>query len=139
MAEGDCIVLNNFKEQLMLHTINLATDELMIALYEVALASPDGANIAYTAVNEINAVNYVAAGKVIGGKTVTQDDGADQAVLDGTSPTWTALGPHTIVEARLYDNTTGTKYVLLLWTLATDSNGGDYTLDFSPSGIFLIT
>ena len=60
MAEGDAIVLNNFKEQLMLKTIDCVNDTFKVALYSVAVASPDGAAPAYTTTNEIVASGYVA-------------------------------------------------------------------------------
>jgi hypothetical protein len=138
MAEGDCIVLNNFKEQLMLKTIDLVNDELKIALYSVALNSADGSAPAYSVTNEIGPSGYAAGGKVLAGKVVAQDDANDRASLDATSPVWTYLGAATIAEARLYDNTTGTKWILMLWALSTNSNGADYTLDFDADGVLLL-
>ena len=53
MAEGDATVMNNFKEQLLLKTIDCNSDTFKIALYSTALNSPDGADTAYTSTNEI--------------------------------------------------------------------------------------
>lgn len=141
MAEGDAIVMNNFKEQLLLKTIDCDSDTFKVALYSVALASPDGADVAYTATNEIApGGSYSAGGQSIGTPVVSQDDTNNWAKWDddGTDVTWAALPTATILEARLYDDTTATKWVLILWEIATNSNGGDYTLQFGTNGILLL-
>jgi hypothetical protein len=132
--------MNNFKEQLLLGNVDCNSDEFMLALYEVALASPDGAAIAYSVTNEIDAANYVAGGSSVGTCVVTQDDANNWAKWDddGTDVTWSALGSHTIVEARLYDNTLDPKCVAILWEIATNSNGGDYTLSFHTNGMMTL-
>jgi hypothetical protein len=141
MAEGDAIVLNNFKEQLLLKTIDCDTDVFKIALYSVALASPDGADIAYEATNEIVASGYTATGETVQTPVVTQDDANDRAKWDddGSNITWTNLATATILEARLYDDTTALKWVLILWEIATNSNGGNYSLNFHADGIMLLS
>ena len=141
MAEGDAIVLNNFKEQLLLKTIDCDTDSFKVALYSVALASPDGADVAYSATNEIVASGYTATGAAVATPVVTQDDGNDWAKWDddGSNITWSSLATATILEARLYDDTTGTKWVLILWEIATNSNGGDYTIQFGANGIMTLS
>ena len=140
MAEGDATVMNNFKEQLLLKTIDCNSDTFMMALYSVALASPDGADVAYTAVNEIVAANYIATGQSIGVPVVTQDDGNNWGKWDddGTDVIWNALGAANILEARLYDDTTAIKWVCILWEIATNSNGGDYTLQFGGNGMLTL-
>ena len=140
MAEGDATVLNNFKEQMLLKTIDCDTDTFKVALYEVALASPDGADIAYAALNEIAGAGYVAGGSAVQVPVVSQDDANDRADWDddGSNITWTNLAANTIVEARLYDDTTATKWVLILWEIATNSNGANYTLNFHADGIMLV-
>ena len=139
MAEGDATVMNNFKEQLMLKTIDLVNDTLKVALYSTALASPDGAAPAYAATNEISPANYTAGGAALSGKAVTQDDANDLAKFDANDVTWTSLGAATIAEARLYDDTTATKWLLILWAIATNSNGGNYTLAFNAAGILTLS
>jgi len=141
MAEGDAIVMNNFKEQLLLKTIDCNSDTFKVALYTAALASPDGADVAYTAVNEVVAANYIAGGQSIGVPVVTQDDANDRASWDddGTNVVWNNLGAAAILEARLYDDTTATKWVCILWEIATASNGGNYTLTFHANGMLLLS
>lgn len=140
MAEGDAIVHNNFKEQLLLKVIDCDSDTFKVALYSVALASPDGAATAYTTTNEIVAAGYTAGGQSIGAPVVSQDDTNNWAKWDddGTDVVWTSLATATITEARLYDDTTATKFVLILWELATNSNGGDYTLQFGANGMMTL-
>jgi hypothetical protein len=139
MAEGDAIVLNNLKEQLLKKTIDCVNDTFKIALYSVALASPDGADTAYSATNEIVASGYTAGGATLGSKTVTQDDTNNRAAWDAADVAWTSLAAATIVEARLYDDTTATKWVAILWEIATNSNGGNYTLAFNAAGIMTLS
>lgn len=138
MAEGDAIVLNSFKNQLGRKSIDLVNDTFKVALYSVALASPDGADVAYSATNEIAATNYVAGGQALSGGSLAQDDTNNWAKWDATDPSWASLGAATILEARLYDDTTVTKYVMILWEIATNSNGGNYTLTLGANGILTI-
>ncbi|OGN89768.1 MAG: hypothetical protein A2Y88_07115 [Chloroflexi bacterium RBG_13_48_10] len=140
MAEGDALVLNNFKEQLLLKQIDCDGDTFMVALYSVALASPDGAPV-YTATNEIApGGSYSAGGQSIGVPVVTQDDTNNWGKWDddGSDVTWAALPTATILEARLYDDTTTPKHVCILWEIATNSNGGDYTLQFGANGMMTL-
>lgn len=141
MAEGDAIVMNNFKEQLLLGNIDCVNDTFKIALYSVALADPDGAATAYSVTNEISAANYSAGGEAVSTPAVTQDDANDLAQWDddGSDVGWTSLGAATIVEARLYDDTTTPKHVAILWEIATNSNGGNYTLQFNANGILRLS
>jgi hypothetical protein len=141
MAEGDAIVLNNWKEQLLLGKSNCSTNSFKIALYSSALGSPDGAYIAYTTVNEITGAGYTVGGDSIGTCVVAQDDGNDRASWDddGTNNTWSSLAANTILEARLYDTGTTGNAVCVLFEIATNSNGGDYTLSFHANGILLLS
>jgi hypothetical protein len=141
MAEGDATVWNNFKEQLLLKTIDCDSDTFRVALYSVTQTPPDGAAPAYTATNEIVASGYTATGQSIGTPVVAQDDTNNRASWDddGTNVTWTSLATATIVEACLYDDTTATKWRCISWEIATNSNGGDYTLAFHANGMALVS
>lgn len=142
MAEGDAHVVNNFKEQLLLKTIDCDTDTFKVALYSDAYAAGqiDGAAPAYSATNEINPANYVAGGQSIGTPVVTQDDTNDWAKWDddGTDVSWSSLGAATIQRAILYDDTTATKWLCIIWEIATNSNGGNYTLQFNTNGMMTL-
>lgn len=143
MAEGDAHVVNNFKEQLLLKTIDCDTDVFKVALYSDAYAAGqlDGAAPAYSATNEIAAANYTAGGQSIGTPVVAQDDTNDRASWDddGTDVSWTSLGAATILRAILYDDTTATKWLAIIWEIATNSNGGNYTLSFAATGMLLLS
>jgi len=142
MAEGDAHVVNNFKEQLLLKVIDCDTDVFKVALYSDAYASSqiDGAAPAYSSSNEIGPANYTATGQSIGTPVVSQDDANDWAKWDddGTDVSWTSLGAATIQRAILYDDTTGTKYLCIIWEIATNSNGGNYTLTFNTNGMMTL-
>jgi hypothetical protein len=138
MAEGDCLVTNNLKEQLMLKYIDFVNDAFKMALYDVPIVATG--NPIYTVLNEIVAANYVAGGAgPLGGNLVVQDDVNNRASFDLNDASWAALGAHLIVQARLYDNTTASKWVLAVWEIATNSNGGTYTLQFNLLGVLLVT
>ncbi len=141
MAEGDAIVLNNFKEQLLLGVIDCDTDSFKVALYDTAVASPDGAAPAYTPTNEISGSGYSAGGEAVATPVVAQDDGNDWANWDddGSNITWSSLAANTILEATLYDDTTTPKHIAIYWEIATDSNGGDYTIQFGANGILTLS
>ena len=143
MAEGDAHVINNFKEQCLLKTIDCNTDVFKMALYSDAYAAGqiDGADPAYATTNEIVASGYIAGGQSIGTPVVTQDDTNDRASWDddGTNVTWSALATATIQRAILYDDTTVTKWHCIIWEIATNSNGGDYTLAFHANGMLLVS
>lgn len=143
MAQGDPHVVNNFKEQLLLKTIDCDSDVFKVALYTDAYASSqiDGAAPAYSATNEVSAANYTAGGQSIGTPVVAQDDTNDRASWDddGTDVVWTSLGAATIQRAVLYDDTTATKWLCIIWEIATNSNGGNYTLAFAAAGMLLLS
>ena len=142
MAEGDAHVVNNFKEQLLLKTIDCDSDTFKVALYSDAYASSqiDGAAPAYSTTNEIVAANYTAGGVSVGTCVVSQDDTNDWAKWDddGTDAAWTSLGAATIQRAILYDDTTATKWHCIIWEIATNSNGGNYTLQFGANGMMTL-
>ena len=141
MAEGDAIVLNNFKEQLLLGVIDCDTDAFRVALYDTAVASPDGAAPAYTVTNEISPSGYDAGGGTVLAPVVAQDDGNDWANWDddGSDITWASMATATILEATLYDDTTTPKHIAVYWEIATNSNGGDYTIQFGANGIMTLS
>ena len=147
MAAGDGHVVNNFKEQLLLKTIDCNSDTFKVALFNVAYASSqlDGADPAYGSApwnaNETSGSGYTAGGQSIGTPVVTQDDANDRASWDddGTDVTWTALATNTIQTAVLYDDTTTPKWVCIIWEIGTNSNGGNYTLQFASNGMLLLS
>lgn len=143
MAAGDGHVYNNFKEQLLLKTIDCNSDTFKVALYSDAYSADqlDGADTAYSGTNEIEAANYTAGGASIGTPVVAQDDTNNRASWDddGTDVAWTSLATATIQRAVLYDDTTATKWCCIEWEIGTNSNGGNYTLAFAATGMLLLS
>lgn len=143
MAEGDAHVYNNFKEQLLLKVIDCDSDTFKMALYSGTYAAGeiDGAAPAYSATGEISPANYVAGGQSIGTPVVAQDDANDRASWDddGTDVSWASLGASQIRMAKLYDDTTAPKHLCIVWEIATNSNGGNYTLAFNAAGMLLLS
>lgn len=143
MAAGDAHVVNNFKEQLLLKTIDCNSDTFKVALYTDAYASGqiDGADPAYSVTNELSVANYVAGGQSIGTPVVAQDDANDRASWDddGTDVSWSSLGAGTVQRAILYDDTTSPKWHCIIWEIGTNPNGGNYTLQFAATGMLLLS
>jgi len=140
MAEGDAAVHNNFKEQLMRKSIDCVNDSFKMALYTASYTwSPDGADTAYSATNELSATNYTAGGQALTTLAVSQDDTNNWGKWDADDVEWTSLGTSSPRHALLYDDTTATKWVLIHWELATDANGGNYKLQFNTDGIMTIS
>src|SRR3990172_11864933 len=143
MAAGDGHIFNNFKEQLLLGTIDCNTEVFKLALYSDAYSAAqlDGADTAYAATNEISGSGYTAGGEPIGTPVVAQDDTNDRASWDddGTDVMWTALAANTILRALLYDDTTTPKWCCIVWEIGTNSNGGNYTIQFAATGMLLLT
>ena len=124
-------------------SIDCDTDSFKVALYSTAQVNgdPDGTDEAYSASNEISGSGYSAGGAAVSTPVVSQDDANDWAKWDddGSNITWSSLAANTIVEAYLYDDTTTPKYVCVAWEIATNSNGGDYTIQFGANGILTIS
>lgn len=140
MAEGDAAVHNNFKEQLLRKAIDCINDTFKVALYTASYSwSPDGADVAYSPTNEIAASGYTAGGATLANKAVSQDDTNNWGKWDADDVTWNALAAASPRHALLYDDTTAIKWVLIHWEIATDSNGGNYTLSFGANGILTIS
>lgn len=139
MAEGDALVHNNFKEQLLKKTIDCVNDTFKLALFDTNYSwSVDGADTAYGATNEISATGYTAGGATLANKAVTQDDTNNWGKWDADDVTWSNLAAASPKHAVLYDDTTATKWALIHWEIATDSNGGNYTLAFGANGIMTL-
>ncbi len=147
MAEGDASVYNKFKDGLLNGTYALASDTLKVILMQSGYTfSADGTDgLANVNSLEITSTGYNAGGCTLAGGAVTQRDTVDNANFDGTDLTWANLGTDTISGAILYDDTvTATSDdvadpLLIYWEIATNSNGGNYTLQWNTSGILVLS
>lgn len=146
-AEGDASVYNKFKDGLLNGTYALASDTLKVILIDSTYTfSADGTNgLANVDSQEITSTGYNAGGCTLAGGAVAQRDSVDNANFDGTDLTWANLGTDTITGAILYDDTvTATSDdvadpLLIYWEIATNSNGGNYTLQWNSSGILVLS
>ena len=140
MAEGDGVLYNNFKEQILLKELDLVDDVVRAML--VTGYTPDiDADVSYSDVSgdEVVGSGYTATGEVLGSKTVTQDDSNDRAVWDGADVTWTGLDVGTPSDLILYSDTHASKYLIGYFEIATASNGDNYTAQWNANGIMLAT
>lgn len=134
---------NNLFEQLMLKTIDFVNDTFKLVLLNgytpVYTGNPGYANIS---ANEITAANYSAGGHALAGKSVAQNDTANNAKWDANDITIGSLGATTIEDAVIYDDTITTPVadpLLIHWDITTNSNGNDYTIQFHANGIMVIS
>jgi hypothetical protein len=142
MAEGDGVVFNNFKEQVLLKQISLASggDELKVCLVTGWTPDITGSPV-YSTIsgNEESGTGYTAGGEVLASQAVTQDDINNLAKFDASDVTWAGLDVGTPSHAILYDNTTASKWLIAYWILGRASNGGNYTLQWNANGILTLT
>jgi len=153
MAEGDIVIYNDFKEQILSkwHDLSSGGDTLKLTLHTSYTPNIDTHQVwADTGVSSTEygtASGYTAGGKTLGSQTVTQDDTNDRALFDAADVTWTALGalsPATPGHAILWNDSTTTPTDSLICYVelgTTATNGGDYTIawDTSPSAIISLT
>ena len=145
MAEGDCTVYNNTKEQIHLALLDFAGDTFKIILLGAGYAlDPDG-NPNYAAVvgDEITAAGYSAGGETLTALTITQDDANDRASWDAADITWISLGITVVDHAIIYDDTPtaapAADPLMCHFEVATDPNGGNYAISFHANGIWLLS
>jgi len=70
----------------------------------------------------------------------------DNVKFDGADITWANLGSDVIQSAVMYDDTVTATFgggvadpLMFHWEIATNSNGGNYTLQFGTSGIAVLS
>jgi len=123
---------------------NLESDTIKVALlgtgYTLSVDQASG----FQSINsyEITSTGYNAGGCTLASPAVTRYDSVDQAKFDGTDITWANLGTDTINHAVMWDDTVTATFggaiadvLMIHWEIATNSNGGNYTLQFGSSGI----
>lgn len=137
-------IYNRFKANLMKGLVDLAgsgSHSVYVALLDSNYTIDADHNI-WTQINgdEVAGTGYVANGKELTGKTVTQDDSNDRAAFDATDTTW-AASTITARYAVLYDNTLVTKDLICVFDFSTDqsSSSGNFTLQYHANGILLLT
>ena len=151
MAEGDITIYNDFKEQLLLGTHNLAeaTHDIKLTLHTAYTPNIDTHQVfADVSGTEYGTANgYTAGGLSLANQTITQDDSNDRALLDADDLTFSSLGalsPATPSHAILWNDTQTSPADPLICYVelgTTATNGGNYTLawDTTPSAIISLT
>ena len=144
MAEGDASVYNQFKHALLHGDCKLTTDTIKVALMGTGYTYSVDQASGFASINslEITSSGYAAGGCDIATPTVVRVDTADIARFDAADLTWANLGTDTIDHAIMYDDTVTATYaggiadvLMIHWEIATNANGGNYTLQFGSSGI----
>jgi hypothetical protein len=140
MAEGDYLSFNYTKGEFQNGNIDLVNDTIKIALIN-ATPNIDTWDDFADVTNEIVASGYTAGGATLGTKSVTVDDTNDRAAFDCADITWASLATATITAAVVYKDTgTPATSTLIGWfEIATNSNGGNYTLQVNANGLLLFT
>lgn len=120
-------------------------DNMQVLLVDDAYVfDPDSVFVADVAASEIVTTNYVR--KVLGGKTITQDDINDRVLVDATDPLWINLGPPVagpivqgIIMFRQVTNDADSPLLsfnaLTTAPPGTQVNGGNFEVQWDPAGI----
>lgn len=145
MAQGDGVLYNDFKEQLLKGTHDLGSggNVLKITLHTGYTPDIDAHQVwaDVSATEYATGSGYTAGGITLASQAVTQDNTNNRGAFDAADVTWSALGPlspatpsHAIV--RNSDTNALIGYFELG---STATNGGNYTLQFGANGIILLT
>ena len=151
MAEGDGVIYNTFKQDVMekIHDLGGGGDTLQSTLHTSYTPNIDTHLLFGTggvsSTEYSTASGYTAGGQVLAGQAVTQNDTSDRGEFDGTDGTWTSLGalsPATPSHIIFWNNTPAAPLdpLVCYWVLGTTAtNGGDYTLQWGTNGLILLT
>lgn len=143
MAQGNGVIYNNFKEQVMEGEFDLASgaDAIKVALVSSGYTPNIDTHTQWSDASgsELSGTGYTAGGETLGSQDVTQDNTNDLGKFDGANVTWTGLDAGTPAYCVMYDDTHASDLLLAYWEVTTASNGGDYTLAWHADGIITLT
>lgn len=149
MAQGDQVIYNDFKEQVLkaIHNFAAGGNTLKLTLHTGYTPNIDTHQVwaDVSATEYGSGSGYTAGGKTLANQSVTQDNTNDRALFDADDVTWTALGPlspATPSHGILWNDTPTSPADPLISYIelgTTATNGGDYTLQFSSSPAALIS
>ena len=139
MAEGDITLTNQFKAWLLGGLVDLDTDTIKVALVNGYTFNVDN-NHGYAdfSANEITATGYSAGGATLASLTITTNDGSDYGKWDAADVTWSSLATAGISAALIYDDSMTAPVadgLLAEVEIGTNSNGGNYTIQWNAGGI----
>lgn len=147
MAEGDALLYNDFKEQLLskIHDLTNGGDTLQVTLHTGYTPDIDAHQI-WTDVSGTEygtAAGYTAGGQVPANQAVAQDDANDRGTFDMDDETWSSLGaltPATPSDAIFWNNSPGAPVDPLIGYVelgVTATDGNDYTLQWAAPALTL--
>ena len=149
MAEGDGVVYNQFKEDVLNQVHDFSNDTLKVTLHASYTPNIDThvvwATTGVSSTEYSTASGYTAGGKTLGSVATSVNTSSDRAEVDCTDVTWTSLGPlspATPGHAILWNDTPTSPADPLIgyWELGTTAtNGGNYTLTIGANGFFQLT
>ena len=143
MAEGDGALYNTFKGEVLSGELPIVADSIRIAL--MTGYTPDiDVHQGWDQISGEECVDasYPIGGVTISGESITVDIDNDRAYYDGSDVVFEALGPLGAGDpdyAVLYDFDHPFKCLMGYWEIASATNGGNYTLQFSSNGIVVLT
>jgi hypothetical protein len=144
LAEGDASVYNAFKHALLHGDCKLTSDTIKVALLGSGYTYSQDLASGFQSINsyEITSTGYTAGGCDIASPTAVVVNSQDIARFDAADLTWANLGTDVIRHAVMWDDTVTATFAgaiadvcMIHWEIATNSNGGNYTLQFGSSGI----
>ena len=154
MAEGDGLIYNSFKGEVMKGTFNLANagHNLRLTLH-TSTYSPDIDNHSAWLDTGVSSTDhsthggYTQLGKLLGSQAVSTDTSNNRGKFDAADVTWTNLALTTPSATPGYcilwdDSVVAAPIDALIayWELGgTATNGGDYTIQWGANGILLLT
>ena len=144
MAEGAGIIYDRFKQGVMQGDYDLTGANIKVMMTYAAYTPNAATHDDKTDVtNEVTGSGYVAGGEALDTPVVTKETGHGKFDDDGTNTTWASLLIDTTPTpswAVMYDDDSTGDLLIAYWELGTTAtNGGDYTLQWSASGIVTIT
>lgn len=141
MVEGDITLYNNAIEQILSGGIDFSADTFGIILLDSLYTFNADGNPGYLHVDsrEITATGYTASGVNVTTVTVTQRDSVDNVQIDFSDVSWSNLGSDVIRHAVCFDETATTPADALVFhmEITTNSNGGNYTIQWGASGVIV--
>ncbi len=144
MAEGDATVFNDIKEQLLrgTHSLQSGADVIKVALLDGYSPNVDThQTYGDVSANETGVAGHTAGGETLGSQTVAQNSTTNAGVFDGADVTYSSLGAGNPSHAVMYNDTptAPANPIMFAWELVTNSNGGDYTLQWAGTGIATVS
>lgn len=138
-------VYDNFTYAALQKNINLASDQLNVALTTSSYTPNQGSDTYFSDVtNEVSGIGYTAGGQSLSGVTLTLNGTNHTVTLAASNTTW-ASSTITAATAVIYDYTSGasssTRFLIAYQQSSANvsSSGGSFTIVWNASGILVAT